>query len=85
MSNTGKLVPVAGEGGVWGKPAGEGVDPILETKLVEKTVLLTHRRTQHLSDSLLKPSALRNHAQPSPSKDFFNKLSQKMVYRGGCV
>ena len=49
---------------------------IFEADVVELTILQTHRRTQHLRDPFLTPSAPRNHAQPSLSKDFVNTLSQ---------
>ncbi len=54
-----------------------GWNEIFETEVIKKTVLLTNRLTHHHRDSPLTPSAPRNHASPSLSNNFFNKLSQK--------
>jgi hypothetical protein len=53
---------------------------IFEIELIEKTVLPTSTLAHHHRDLSLTPSALENHSTPSPSKDFFNKLSQERKF-----
>jgi hypothetical protein len=59
-----------------------GRNHILEAEVIEQTVLLTNRWTQHRHDPLPAPSPSRNHAPPSLSKYFFNTLSQIQTFAG---
>ncbi len=51
----------------------------IEIEFIKKTVLPTYRLTHHHPDPLAPSSQARNHAQPSPSKDFFNTLGYKQT------
>ena len=49
---------------------------IFKIEFIKKTVLPTYRLSHHRPDPLATFPQARNHDCPSPSKDFFNSLSQ---------
>ena len=55
---------------------------VFEIEFIKKTVLPTHRLTHHRPDLLAQTSLTRNHDDPSPSKDFFNRLGYKQTCNG---
>lgn len=57
-----------------------GRNPIVETELIEKSVLPTPRRSQHHQNPPLIDTATRNHGRRRCSIGFFNSLSHKRSF-----
>ncbi len=56
---------------------------MLEIEFIKKAVLPTYRLAHHRPEPLAPSSPARNRDYPSPSKDFYNSLSQEETFDAG--
>ncbi len=56
---------------------------VFEIEFIKKAVLPTYRLAHHRPEPLAPSSQARNRDYPSPSKDFYNSLSQEETFDAG--